>query len=239
VKQWLRAGDSVIDAGTNLGLYTFVAADRVGPSGEVLSVDADPGIVSRMEKAAALLGTAPIRPLHCAVSDRSGTLTFYVRTDGSTTADQSLIPEAALVSACTPVSVPAHRFTDLVSKLTRAPALSLVKIDIEGAEAQALGTVSPELLNRNGPLWIVEINPGVLARFGTTSSAVIEYFPATEFELWIVPKHPLGSATPAIRHYTSTDPLSDSLYYNLVAVPLGQRWADRRLAIADYRPTGP
>ncbi len=237
VRRWLQPGDSAIDAGTNLGLYSFAMADRIGPTGEVLAVDADPTVVEHLDRATRLLGTAVIRSLHGAVSDRSGTLTFFLRTDRSVTADQSLIPDAALRTACTPVEVQAHRFPDLLARLARPDRLALVKMDIEGAEALALSSVPPALLAPAGPLWLVEINPGVLARFGSSPEEVLRFFPDTAFERWIVPKHPLGPVTQGIRHYRADDPLRDSLYYNLIAVPRGGPWESRRASLAANRPT--
>ncbi len=238
VRSWLRSGDAVIDAGTNLGLYTFAAADRIGPPGLVLSVDADPEIVNRLRHASSLLPGVHIEPLHGAVSDRTGSLTFYLRTDRTTTADQSLIPDENLAAACTPISIPAYTFADLLGRVGTDRPLALIKMDIEGAEAMALRTVPPALLGPDGPLWLVELNPGVLARFGADSRTVIDFFKRESFELWLVPKHPLGDPAQArgIRLLSGSDPLTDSLYYNLIAVPGGSRWSDRRNAISSFRP---
>lgn len=230
VRAWLRPGDAVIDAGANLGLYTFAAAERVGPGGEVLAVDADQEILRKLETAIALLAAGQIQPLHAALSDHTGTLTFYLRKDRRTTADQSLVPDPSWADACTAVEVPAYTLRDLIDRLARPQALACVKIDIEGAEALALGTVPPEFLTQTGPLWLLEIFPRVLARFGATPADVIRYFPPQHFDLWLMPKHPFDGSARRIRRFAPADPLTDSLYYNLLAIPLGAGWADRRRA---------
>ena len=67
-----------------------------------------------------------------------------------------------------------------------------MKIDIEGAEACALTAVPALWLTGDGPLWIVEINPGALARFGASPSEVVRNFSAKAFDLQLLPKHPLS-----------------------------------------------
>src|SRR6266550_2713563 len=45
----VQPGDSVIDAGANLGFFSMFMSQLVGPSGKVLAIEPDPNVRSNME----------------------------------------------------------------------------------------------------------------------------------------------------------------------------------------------
>lgn len=238
LRKWLSPGDTAVDLGTNLGLYSFAIADRVGSMGYVLAVDADPFITDKLNIAAALLGAHQINTLQAAVSDCDGTATFYVRCDGAITAEQSLMPPEVEKKASTAITSPTLTIDSLFRKLPNAAKISLIKIDIEGAEGLAFRAVPGSLLQENGPFWLVEINPEALRRFGDSPDDILKRFSPEHFELWLLPKHPLPHIHHPLklRRLEAREDFGDSLYYNLFAIPRGKRWRDRRLAIRKFLP---
>lgn len=229
-KEWLEPGESCIDLGSNIGLYTFCFAEKVGSEGEVLSVDADSFIVQNIKKAAELMKQKQIRAVHAAVSDKQGELKFYVSADQQKTFEQSLAkPEGSVVSY-REVTVPALTISQIVSSLRRSNYLTLIKADIEGAEAAALQGVPSWLLSQEGPLWQVEINAGALARFKATPKCVTNTFNTENFDCWLLPKHPIqdGPGQTAARRLTKAENFQGAVYYNLICVPKGGRWQGRR-----------
>lgn len=230
LKEWLEPGESCIDLGSNIGLYTFCFAEKVGSEGEVLSVDADSFIVQNIIKAAELMKQKQIRAVHAAVSDKQGELRFYVSADQQNTFEQSLAkPEGSVVSY-REMTVPALTISQIVSSLRRSNYLTLIKVDIEGAEAAALQAVPSWLLSQEGPLWQVEINAGALARFKATPKCVTNMFSTENFDCWLIPKHPIqdGPGLTAARRLTNAENFQSSVYYNLICVPKGGRWQGRR-----------
>lgn len=227
---WLEPGDSCIDLGANLGLYTFCFSNLVGVGGEVLAVDADKVIIDRLKRAALLLQAGQLHTIMAAVSDRTGEISFFVDTKQSKTQEQSLAlpPEAG--DSFQAVQVPALTFGDVVQRLRHPERLSLVKIDIEGAEALALQSVPKQLLEAEGPLWQLELNPEALSRFGSRPHDIAEKFNAKKFEVWIFPQYPRtvdpGQARP--RKLAPSEDFECAAFYNLVAIPLGDRWGRRR-----------
>ena len=238
LRSWLRPGDAAVDVGTNLGLYALAVGDRVGPQGRVLAVDADAFIIEKLRATVRLLGASQIEPVQAAVADQAGSLTFYVRTDRSITGEQSLHPGEGAREACTAVTTAALTLENLIRMLDRDASLALIKVDIEGAEAMAFRKVPPHLLTGDGPFWLVEIHPGALARFGAVPADIVGRFPRAGFELWLLPKHPLGpdSGAQPLRLLAESERFTDSLYYNLLAVPRGSRWQERRAAIKEFLP---
>jgi FkbM family methyltransferase len=233
---WLEPGDSCLDVGANLGQYTFCFAEKVGTAGEVLSVDADSFIVSKLSEAVALLDSTNFHLVRAAISDRVGEVQFFVKPDQCSTFDQSLAPPDELASGHIAVTVPSLTIAEIVARLRAPHRLSLAKIDIEGAEALALGAAPVDLFRSNGPLWQVEIHAGALARFGATPSSVTGCFPAADFECWLMPKHPDAYPVQVIRprRLTTKEAFEDAVYFNLICVPRGSRWQARRERLTMY-----
>ena len=240
ISDWLQSGDTVFDAGANLGFYTFRAAPMVGVSGRIIAIDASPFIADKLAINARLLDLPQVVPLQRALTRGSGTVTFYVRPDRLITTNQSLAPTEDERRLSMPVEVSACSLDELDGNLSIGSSLSLVKIDIEGAEGPALESVPPAWLGPDGPLWLVEINPGALARFGSSPEQILAHFHSNNFQCWLLTKSPLRPLTrPALCAITpGTNPdFSDSIYYNLIAIPKGDRWRDRRSRIMRHFPS--
>jgi len=238
--QWLEPGNQFLDLGATLGYYSFAALPAVGRSGRVIAVDAAPYIVKKLRTAAGLLGAAQLHPVQAAVTDRAGEVEFYIMPDGVITGEQSIRPPNSLRIQSVRITVPACTLADLQRTESLDHRLSLVKLDIEGAEGAALQAAPPEWFAADGPLWIVELNPGALARFGTTARAILTHFPADRFDCWLLPKHPYDPAVPpALRPARLDDAFADSLYYNFFALPRGTRWRDRALRLTYFFPDSP
>lgn len=237
LQAWLQAGDQFLDLGANTGLYAYAASPAVGPAGLVVAVDAAPYVTARNQTGAQRLGATNLRAVQAAVTAASGEITFHVRPDGFLTTEQSLRPAAAQLAGSVPVTVPARTLADLAREHALGPKLAAVKIDIEGAEAPALRAVPAAWLTADGPLWIIEINPEALARFGAGAADITTRFGPDNFECWLLPKHPRDpQVRPALRPGTTVDPLADSPYYNFFAVPRGARWRHRALRLAPFFP---
>ncbi|MBI2814107.1 MAG: FkbM family methyltransferase [Opitutae bacterium] len=231
--KWLEPGDQFLDLGTNLGYYAFAALPAVGPSGLVVAVDAAPFVIEKLRLSAGLLGAANLRGVQAAVTDESGEVSFYVCPAGFITGEQSLRPPDSLLGQSVRITVPACTLLELQRAQALDARLNAVKVDIEGAEGAALRAAPPEWFTADGPLWIVEINPGALARFGVTAREILARFPPAQFDCWLLPKHPHDpKARPTLRPAGRADPFADSLYYNLFALPRGdgRRARVRRLA---------
>jgi FkbM family methyltransferase len=233
--EWLQQGDVCFDLGANVGLYSCAALDAVGQTGRVVAVDADPFVCEKLKATAAVLGTDRLLVVHAAVAPEDGQLTFHVQSDRTITGEQSLRPTPAQLATSTPISVPARRLQSLADLNPAANPPGLVKVDIEGAEVGALASAPVPWLGPAGPLWIVEINPGALARFGTQPADITRYFPSENFQCWLVVKHPYPSHTGAqLRPLAPDEKFTDSMYYNMIAIPQGDRWRGHRTQLARY-----
>ncbi len=233
LRAWLAPGDAFLDLGANLGTYTFAAAQFVGPHGRVVAVDAGEAVSQMLTAAARQLGHAHLELVSCAIGATDGTTTFFEGVSEGTSFIQSLNPTRAEGSIFRERSVTLLSLRTLAERhLPTTPAA--VKLDIEGAEGDALDAAPPAWLDADGPLWLVEINPTALKTFHRSPAEIAARFPESAFERWLLPKelhHQHGEGH--LRPFTAAEPWTDSSYYNFLALPRGARFADR---LARVRP---
>lgn len=237
LEQWLEPGDQFLDLGVNVGYYAFAALPAVGPAGLVVAVDAAPFVIEKLQQSARLLGAANLRGVQAAITDADGEISFHVCPTGFVTTEQSIRPPDSLLAQSVKITVPARTLRSLQHDTALDARLSAVKIDIEGAEGAALRAAPPAWFTAEGPLWIVEINPGALARFEVTAQDILRHFPAEHFDCWVLPKHPLDPAAPSeLRPASLSDRFDDSYYHNFFALPRSPRWRRRALRLASFFP---
>jgi FkbM family methyltransferase len=169
LRRLLRAGDTFVDGGANIGYFTLIAAKAVGPRGRVHAFEPQPEIRARLAEHVAANGVGEVVTIHpVALSDRPGRVPLHTFTDPA--ANHGLTTMFAPASAGTrSVEVEAVRLDDYLPGI----APRLIKLDIEGAEPLAIAGMS-ETLRRRRPAVIVELNPDTLARAGFSVGEPVE-----------------------------------------------------------------
>ena len=119
----LRPGDTVWDVGANIGWFALLAARRVGPMGHVVAFEPLPANAELIAHNALRNGLA-VEVVEAAVSDRPGTAPF----DAHSSLSGRLASNGALTVAT----------GTLDGWLERFGTPALIKLDIEGAETDAL-----------------------------------------------------------------------------------------------------
>lgn len=146
VRELVHPGDVVWDIGANLGLFTFAAAVAAGPTGRVLAVEPDPLLVTMLNRAAELnTGHAQVDVLAAAVSDAVGIGRFNIARRNRSTSH---------LDGFGSTQTGGTRMVHVVTTVTldwlaeRLPPPSVVKIDVEAAEVQALAAAASVLRHR-------------------------------------------------------------------------------------------
>jgi FkbM family methyltransferase len=159
----LSKGDTFIDGGANIGLFTLVAASRVGPTGHVFAFEPAPPTASLLRQNVALNRFGAVRVVEAALGATKATTKFT-----------SFTGEGAGLSSFAPaVSVGGVRVDVAVTTLDDAidsnclPTLRLVKLDLEGAECAALQGAA-RLLEHHAPDLLVEVEEAHLTRQGAS-----------------------------------------------------------------------
>ncbi len=130
--QYVRPGDLVVDVGANIGYFSLCALDRVGVEGKVVSFEANPSLGARLEEHFTAQ-SCPLELVKAAVWDEPGELEFFVATNtGWSSAAQNPSFETREV-----VAVPSVRLDQFFDERGDGQ-IRLLKVDVEGAELQAL-----------------------------------------------------------------------------------------------------
>jgi FkbM family methyltransferase len=150
----------VFDVGANIGFYTSLFADLVGPTGRVHSFEPDPLSFGILKHRTARRGNVTAN--QAAVGDRSGSITLFC--NRSNRADNRVHASLGEETAET-VEVPLTTLDDYcdAAKIDRIDA---VKMDIQGAEVAALRGFQ-RILVRTAPRWLlIEFSPEHLRAAG-------------------------------------------------------------------------
>lgn len=162
----IRQGDVVWDVGANVGIYTSRFSDLVGQQGVVIGFEPSPGAFAELEAACA--GRSNVRLMPLALSDAGGMADFDI-TDASAPTNSLRKSDAGGQGKTHAIKVRVARGDDLV-KGSEVPGPSIMKIDVEGFEAEVLRGMSG-LLRASGVRGIfVEVHFQELNRRGLSDA---------------------------------------------------------------------
>jgi len=157
-------GSTVLDVGANIGFFSLLAARSVGATGRVLAFEPVAATCAQLRANLQLNAAGNIAVHELALSDRDGTVAIY-EGPGRNRGLSSMRPieEASALRA-----VPAAAFDSLDAGDAR---ISLIKIDVEGAEQLVLEGML-RTLEKHRPHLIVEITQRFLAAFGHSAGSL-------------------------------------------------------------------
>lgn len=152
-------GDTVIDVGVYLGVHTVIAADAVGPSGHVWSVEPDPLSIQSVRKT--------LR--HNGLEDR---VTLIEAAAGSFDSTSKLMRNRTDLSQTSLVGSGRSLEVKVLALDDHLPGADLVKIDVEGGEMAAIDGMQRILSEAR--ILIVECAPEHLRRAGVTPDQLVD-----------------------------------------------------------------
>lgn len=125
----LRPGDRVVEVGGHVGFYTMAMAHRVGPSGSILTFEANPRLAALSARSVRLNGYSPwVQILQKVASDTAGSVRFSIsRQYGG--GGHLYVGDNALGGDTEVLEVESIRLDDL-----NLPHTRLLRIDAEGSE---------------------------------------------------------------------------------------------------------
>ena len=143
VEKHLRPGCVFVDVGANCGLFSLVAAERVGETGRVIAVEPNPLMIERLRFNISANPFRNIDVAECAVSDLVGTAEFQV-----CAADMGRSGLNTGLSGPR-VTVAVRTLQDLLQGFGMAH-VDVMKVDVEGSEDRV---VMPLLRAAPKSLW--------------------------------------------------------------------------------------
>lgn len=160
----LTPGMNFIDIGANAGIFSLVAAERIGSDGVCYAFEPSLPIAARLAANAERNGADNIRILPFGISDTSGFL--------SMASDEQHTGRAHLGEDGTAVLVVdlSTGLPELVEEMTSHPFM--VKIDVEGHEEHVLRSIQNITSHPNCRRVVVEIERAFLTRAGSNAEGV-------------------------------------------------------------------
>jgi FkbM family methyltransferase len=164
----VKPGTVVLDIGAHLGLYALTAVRGVGQDGYIYAFEPDPRTFPYLVRNVAVNDASDrIATLKNAVSDHSGEEYFHI--DDSTPAASRLLDQGRLGSG---MSVDCVTVDSILPPNTR---VSVIKIDVEGAELEALRGMTRTLAQASPSLALfLELHPGALQARHESPESVLE-----------------------------------------------------------------
>ena len=165
----LAPGMTVLDVGANVGLFTLVAAHRVGPTGRVHAFEPTPELAAHIVRNLELNGLENIAVNPIAISDTLGHATLHMPEPDD--------PGENSIVYSTPGARTREVFTvtldDYVDR-HRIGRVDVIKIDIAGAEMLALHGAAGLLSGDGSPVLVMELRPTMLAHSGLCPDDMLE-----------------------------------------------------------------
>lgn len=178
-----KAGTTYIDVGANIGLLSIPVLTS-NPGVKVISIEASPGTLSFLRKTWA---TATRRDdwiiVGTAVGASSGTAEFWTGSGAQGAFDGLL--DTGRGGPKHPISVKVSTIDDIWTSNGR-PLVSVLKIDIEGGESQAL-LGARACIAATRPTIILEWTERNLRAYGVQSDALLSFCEANDYQAFAVP----------------------------------------------------
>jgi FkbM family methyltransferase len=172
VRYLVRPGDSVVDLGANIGIYTQLLSNLVGPDGEVVSIEAVPSTFEILSSNVKGLQLDNVKLLNFAVAEEDGTVWmevpgyrgFYrarIATEGEGKGDSG---NRVMVGSRT-----------MDTLFGRHPGkITFIKCDVEGHELSCIRGAA-RTIEKHGSRWLMEIGDNPDAP-GSKGKSLLEEF---------------------------------------------------------------
>jgi FkbM family methyltransferase len=160
----VRPGDTVVDVGANWGYFTLAARHWTGPSGRVLALEPEPQLFRTLTSNVEMNALANVVALQVAAGAADGEIGFVAYGAGE---ENRGVSRAASAGERTDFR---SRVTPLDELLDArgVPFVWLLKMDIEGAEYDALRGMARGLSRGRYAYLLLECHPALLAARGVS-----------------------------------------------------------------------
>ena len=157
----LAPGMTVLDIGANVGLFTLVAAHRVGPTGRVHAFEPTPELAAHILRNLELNGLENVAVNPIAVSDAAGHAMLHL-VEPDDPGENSIVNPSP---GARTLEVPTVTLDGYIAEHD-VGRVDVIKIDIEGAEMPALRGARDLLSGDDSPVLVLEFHPTTLAYSG-------------------------------------------------------------------------
>jgi FkbM family methyltransferase len=205
----LPPDSTCIDVGAHKG-FVLDLLMRSAPQGTFYAFEPIPYLARLLRRK--YRDHAPVTIHECALSDKSGSTTFYIDTNAMGYSSLSMPAGRDAGNKIKMCTVKVARLDDLLPDVRP----DIIKIDVEGAELGVLRGAA-KILARARPTVIFEHGIGGADRFGTTPEQIFDLFASTDLEVSLLDRFLAGQR--ALSRCEFSDQYYKHLNNNFIAYP--------------------
>lgn len=208
----LQEGDLMVDAGANAGLFTTLASQYVGVTGQVIAVEPGANNIPKIKRNIELSSIQNIRLVEQPLWNDEVDVDFFLYEDSG---HNSITPDLQ-------TDIGAKMRATTLDVLCRGKVPKLIKIDIEGAEVDALRG-GHQLLQKHPPFVVCEMNREALLGRGESPASMRDLMKLYGYEAFMIDMH--GNLPALVPHSSRLMPMrmnSNILFSTMEAV--GKAW---------------
>lgn len=179
IHSYLRATDTFVDVGANIGAVSLVAADKI-VTGKIYTIEPTPQILAKCQKNIALNELEKrIMTFPYAVGDKNAFAHFVIESESEV---NHLQEKKSLVTTSKVIKVPTVTLDSFFSK-QKIKNINMLKVDVEGAELKVFQGGLQSLKTQKIDLIIFEVNQK-LSNFGTKPSALLKLLRRLKYKIF-------------------------------------------------------
>lgn len=178
VRRLLRPGMTFVDVGANIGYYTALAAQLVGPTGCVFAFEPSDYAFPRLTRMIDTNGLTGVRAIQCALAEVAGERFLY----GAVDEDYYDIHTATMVPSDNPHRAVVRTETlDHMAEQLDIKHIDFMKIDVDGLEPLVLQGAAGLLADGRISNIMLECAEYWFNRMNTSTVEVVEYLRSRGF----------------------------------------------------------
>jgi FkbM family methyltransferase len=161
LQKHLKPGDCFYDVGAHVGFFSMIAARLVGHDGHVVAFEPDKSNANLLRTNLARNHLNQVALIQSAVWSRSGTISFERSDTASGGMEGHVVDGGPQPGARPPLEIPCVALDEVVAT---HPAPNFIKLDVEGAESEALGGAA-QLFRIHHPGLLCEVHDETNSQF--------------------------------------------------------------------------
>jgi|SRR5579862_8365568 len=155
IHSYLETGDYFFDIGANVGLFSLIAASKIGKEGKIFSFEPTPSTYNKLLENIGLNKFENITPINIGLSDKEEYLKLKI-SDLGYDAWNTFAPSND-IKVLEEVIVPVKSLDDVIKEYSiDFGKVSLIKIDVEGWEKFVLNGATSLIASENAPVFLME-----------------------------------------------------------------------------------
>lgn len=176
----LKSGDTFIDIGANIGIYSLTAASLVKKSGKVIAFEPFTKNHEKLNKHLSINNFKNIIIEKLAISDKAGQITIYINEQEQNCGMASTIEQ----TYTTKENIQAVTLDEYMAG-KNIQHIKLIKMDIEGAEFKALQGMQ-QTLKKYRPILLIELDEQILDRAKIFKDDIINFLKKFNYQMFAI-----------------------------------------------------